>query len=198
MTPQTDPAEPEPEITHEATDETAAEQDEAPSRLLDVTTIGTYVERLFRAAVAMCGSALLAEDLVQETYVRVLSRPRYLRSTNELGYLLQVLRNVYITHLRGEARGPRTVELLDVGQPRFDLDDTTEAEAALVMQELYAEIAGLPAGFRDVVLAVDIAGLSYEETAQVLQIRIGTVMSRLFRGRNRIAEQLSADAYQVP
>jgi DNA-directed RNA polymerase specialized sigma24 family protein len=64
---------------------------------LDPHTMGNHLDRLFRAARAMCRSGEDAEDLVQETYVRVLTRPRLLRSDNDLAVLLGVLRNTFIS-----------------------------------------------------------------------------------------------------
>ena len=71
-------------------------------RRLDPETAGDHIDKLFRAACAMCGSRDLAEDLVQETYVKVLSRPRLLRRDDDLGYLVKALRNTWYSHLRDE------------------------------------------------------------------------------------------------
>src|SRR5215208_1598703 len=71
-------------------------------RRLDPETAGDHIDTLYRAACAMCGSRDLAEDLVQETYVKVLARPRLLRRDDDLGYLIKALRNTWYSHLRDE------------------------------------------------------------------------------------------------
>ena len=84
-------------------------------RTLDPARLGDHLDRLFRAAWALCGSREDAEDLVQETYARVLARPRLLRNEDDLGYLLRALRNTFLTEAdrepapasRPAARGPR-------------------------------------------------------------------------------------------
>jgi RNA polymerase sigma-70 factor, ECF subfamily len=73
-------------------------------RQLDPERLGDHLDRLFRAAWALCGSREDAEDLVQETYAQVLRKRRLLRSGDDLGYLLRVLRNTYFSRLR-TARG---------------------------------------------------------------------------------------------
>ena len=66
-----------------------------PQHLLDPQTLGDHFDRLFRAAWALCGSREDAEDLVQDTYARVLARPRVVRNDDDLGYLLRVVRNTF-------------------------------------------------------------------------------------------------------
>ena len=78
-----------------------------PLRPLDPARLGDHIDRLYRAALGLCGSHADAEDLVQETYVQVLRKPRLLRSDNDLGYLMRVLRNTYYSRYRSEARRPR-------------------------------------------------------------------------------------------
>jgi len=77
-----------------------------------------------------------------------------------------------------------------------------EQHAGLEAGELYAAVAALPGDFRDVVVAVDVSGLSYKEAARVLHIRTGTVMSRLYRARQQIVRQIdggpAVGALQVP
>ena len=158
-------------------------------RHLDPRGLGDHLDRLFRAAWALCGSREDAEDLVQETYARVLARPRLLRNEDDLGYLLRALRNTYLTARRTESRRPRTAPMPEGRDPverRPDLDP----EAAFAARQVYAAVASLPDDFRDVIVAVDVAGLSYREAAKALKTREGTVMSRLYRARNQVAAQL--------
>ena len=85
----------------------------APARRLDPNQLGDHIDRLYRAAWALCGSREDAEDLVQDTYARVLQRPRMLRSEEDIGYLLRVLRNTHFSRLRAAARRPRADPLPD-------------------------------------------------------------------------------------
>jgi RNA polymerase sigma-70 factor (ECF subfamily) len=156
-------------------------------RELDPEAVGDYLDRLYRAAWALCGSREDAEDLVQETYARVLSRPRLLRERDDLGYLLRTLRNTFLDQMRQRSRRPvaASVALEDI--ELVDTRDDLRPEHAIETHELFAVIAALPPDFRDVLVAVDVAGLSYQETAAALRIRTGTVMSRLYRARERVA-----------
>src|SRR5215510_5432630 len=137
---------------------------------LDPAHLGDHLDRLYRAAWALCGSREDAEDLVQETYARVLARPRLLRNEDDLGYLLRALRNTFLNQKRSQSRRLRPAPLPD----QFDrvLDpQARQPETALEAAELFAAVAALPDDFRDVLVAVDIAGLSYKEAAKALRIR---------------------------
>jgi RNA polymerase sigma-70 factor, ECF subfamily len=161
----------------------------ATERPLDTTRLGDHLDRLYRAAWALAGSREDAEDLVQDTYARVLARPRLLRNDDDLGYLLRALRNTFLTQKRTESRRLRTDPLPE----RLDLvadAHAREPQAALESAELYTAIATLPADFRDVLVAVDITGLSYKEAARALRIQLGTVMSRLYRARQQVVRQV--------
>jgi len=158
-------------------------------RSLDPDRLGDHLDRLYRAAWALCGSREDAEDLVQETYARLLARPRLLRNDDDLGYLLRALRNTFLNQRRTEGRRIRPGPLPE----QLDLvadTQTREPQAALEAGELYAAIAALPADFRDVLVAVDVTGLSYKEAARALRIREGTVMSRLYRARQQVVRSI--------
>jgi RNA polymerase sigma-70 factor (ECF subfamily) len=163
-----------------------------PEHLLNPEALGDHTDRLFRAAWALCGSREDAEDLVQETYARVLARPRLLRNDDDLGYLLRALRNTFISGRRATARRPRTAgadpEALNLPHPH-----TGAAEPPVVAhaREVFAAIAALPADFRDALVAVDVAGLSYGEAAKALRVRGGTIGSRVFRARNQVVKSLA-------
>jgi RNA polymerase sigma-70 factor (ECF subfamily) len=158
-------------------------------RTLDPEHLGDHVDRLYRAAWGLCGSREDAEDLVQETFARVLRKPRLLRSDDDLGYLLRVLRNTYFSTRRAARRRLRPDPLPD------DLDVVEDRSAvapheALQARELYALIAELPEGFRDALVAIDLLGLSYREAAQALRVREATVTTRLHRARLRLGDAL--------
>jgi RNA polymerase sigma-70 factor (ECF subfamily) len=157
---------------------------------LDPKRLGDHLDRLYRAAWGLCGSREDAEDLVQETYALVLRRPRLVRSEDDLGYLLRVLRNTYFSSRRAAGRRIRPEPLPD------DLDRVAVRQSvpgpqeALDAQELYALIAELPGDFRDAVVAIDVLGLSYREASRALRVREATVTTRLYRGRLRLARAL--------
>jgi RNA polymerase sigma-70 factor (ECF subfamily) len=158
-------------------------------RQLDADDLGDHIDRLYRAAWSLCGSREDAEDLVQETFARVLRRPRFIRSDQDLGYLLQALRNTFISGRRTAARRPRETPMPE----DFDTPDTRVfaiPEASVDMADLYAAIAQLPQSFRDAVVAVDVAGLSYREAARRLHVREATLTTRVHRGRRRLADNL--------
>jgi RNA polymerase sigma-70 factor (ECF subfamily) len=157
-------------------------------RELDPARLGDHVDRLYRAAWALAGSREDAEDLVQDTYVRVLARPRFLRGEDDLGYLLRVLRNTFLNRLRTQSRRPRTTDVPE-GFELVERRTSTQPQRALEAKEIYEAIAALPDDFRDVLVAVDVAGLSYREAADALGTREGTVMSRLYRARQQIARR---------
>src|SRR5437588_11250505 len=85
----------------------AARDELSADRQLDPALLGDHTDRLYRAARSMCRSREEAEDLVQETFARVLQKPRFLRSDDDLGYLLRVLRNTFISMRRAAARRPQ-------------------------------------------------------------------------------------------
>ena len=157
--------------------------------LLDPQAAAAHHPRLNRLAYALCGSSELAEDLTQETYARVLARPRRVHANSTFHYLARTLRNVVHDHRRSERRRPVLVtdeHIDDLPQLRADGDPQLAAQAG----EVYAAVAALPEPMREVVAAVDLAGMSYAEAATALRIPIGTVMSRLYRARERLAGAL--------
>jgi RNA polymerase sigma-70 factor (ECF subfamily) len=158
---------------------------------LDPDRAGVHIDRLYRAAWAYCRSREDAEDLVQETYARVLAKPRFLRREDDLAYLLRALRNTFLTRKRAEQRRPRTTLIQD----EVDSPGGRSPQAELEAREVFAAIDTLPPGFRDVLVAVDVAGLSYDETARAFRVPKGTVMSRLYRARQQVARTLDPASF---
>ena len=160
-----------------------------PERVLDPDTLGDHLDRLFRAAWALCGSREDAEDLVQETYERVLRRPRLLRKDDDLGYLYRTLRNIHFNRRRTASRRPRVVAELDHGHTastRPDSQPELAAETNLVLEA----VAALPAARREVLVAVDLVGLSYADAGRALGINPNTIPSRLARARSQVAKSV--------
>jgi len=161
-------------------------------RQLDPGSLGDHMDRLYRAARGLCGSREEAEDLVQETFARVLRKPRFLRSEDDLGYLMRALRNTFLTTRRSAARQPRTTPLPD------DLDlvedrSATAPESWIDSDALYKAISALPDDFRDALVAIDIVGMSYREAARALRVREATVTTRLHRARQRLGDAIIAE-----
>ncbi|HEX5145766.1 MAG TPA: RNA polymerase sigma factor [Conexibacter sp.] len=159
---------------------------------LDPQALVTHLDRLYRVAWALCGSREEAEDLVQETAARVLARPRQLRGQDELAYLVRALRNTFLLSRRTASRRPREVATLEQAEPvDVRASGGLGPEAAVEARELFAAIAALPDDFRLALVAVDVAGLSYQEAASLLDTREATIASRLYRARERVARTLT-------
>jgi len=124
---------------------------------------------------------------VQETCAQVLARPRLVLE-DDMGYLMRAMHNTLVSERRAASRRPVSTELdEDLEDSTPGRDDTAEAAEN---REVFAAIAELPVEFRDALVAVDVAGLSYQEAARLLGVPEGTVTSRLFRARDRLAGRL--------
>ncbi|MHB8490798.1 MAG: RNA polymerase sigma factor [Solirubrobacteraceae bacterium] len=179
-------------------DPPSAEQLAPPgTRKLDPERLGDHIDRLFRAAWAMSGSRELAEDLVQDTFERVLAKPRFLRRDDDLAYLLRVLRNTFFNSRRTAKRRPLTQPLDDIAEPADERSEWRPERAAQT-HLVYGAIAELRDEFREVLVAVDVAGLSYGEAARALRLREGTVTSRLYRARRQVAQRLDPPVSDDP
>ncbi len=160
------------------------------SERLEPARLAGHQVRLLRAAYAMCGTREDAEDLVQETFERVLRRPRFVERDRDLAYLLRVLRRAWSEQARTAARRrsapvpPEELEWLADGQ--------ADPQIALDARLAYSAIAELSEPLRATIVAVDVVGLSYKEAARSLRTRTGTIMSRLFRAREQVASALEA------
>jgi RNA polymerase sigma-70 factor (ECF subfamily) len=151
--------------------------------MLDPEALHRHIDQLYRAAWALCGSPHDAEDLVQETFLNVLKRPRVLRDGNEIGYLLRALRNTYSTRYRSSAHRRRDRTLTED-------DAAAHHDGGFETREIMEAIASAPAAYRDAVVAVDLIGLSYREAAHALRTRESTITTRLHRGRQHVARAL--------
>jgi RNA polymerase sigma-70 factor, ECF subfamily len=168
-----------------------ADYDHFPPRRLDPVRASDQLDRLYRLAVVLCGSQHEAEDVVQDVYVRILSRPRFLRRGDDFAYLARCVRNEISNRRRRARSGPVSVALLD-DEPDHEAV-TASADDVISAREVHEAIRALPESFRDVVVLVDVAGLSYREAAEQLDIPVGTVMSRLYRGRRDVVRMVGAE-----
>jgi RNA polymerase sigma-70 factor (ECF subfamily) len=166
------------------------------NRTLDPSTLVDHVDRLYRAAWALSGSRADAEDLVQETYACVLARPRRIRNDDDLGYLLKVLRNTFISSRRAAARRLAPEALDDEFEPA-DPRPSSRPEQAAETREVFAVIAGLSDRSRDALVAIDVAGLTYAEAAELLGTNEAAITSRLFRARAQVALRMESPAASV-
>jgi RNA polymerase sigma-70 factor (ECF subfamily) len=161
-----------------------------------------FLDALYRTALRMTRSEADAEDLVQETYIKAFRfREQFTPGTNLKAWLFRILTNTFINSYRRRQSQPEFTELEDVDE--FSLykrmsdlktssssgNPETEFLDGLVDSEVEDALAELPEKFRSVVL-LDVEGFSYKEIAEMLDIPIGTVMSRLHRGRKFLQKRL--------
>jgi RNA polymerase sigma-70 factor (ECF subfamily) len=137
------------------------------------------LKRLYAAAYRMTSNAADAEDLVQETMLRAFRAfDGYTPGTNAKAWLYTILERVRTDAFRKAGRRPATVELEDDGPPVTGAQD-----ASLQRLDLEQAFSALPENFRLAVFLRDVEELSYDEIATALHIPVGTVMSRIHRGR---------------
>jgi RNA polymerase sigma-70 factor (ECF subfamily) len=161
-------------------------------------------EQVYRVARRLVGSREEAEDLMQETYARAFrSWQSYTPGTNLRAWLLRILTNLNIDRGRRKQRAP-DMQPLEEGdyflyntleessrEPVSDQDSVVER---LSQDNVVDALAAVPHDFRDVLVLVDIGDFTYQDTAQILDIPIGTVMSRLHRGRRILKGELADKA----
>ncbi|MEX1047378.1 MAG: sigma-70 family RNA polymerase sigma factor [Actinomycetota bacterium] len=154
---------------------------------------------LYSAALRMTRNPSDAEDLVQETVLRAYRGfSGFREGTNLKAWMYRILTNTYINSYRKKQREPKTVQVEEVGDwylfdrlaNRAVESAETSVLEALPDEEVRAALDSLPEGFRMAVWLADVEGFSYKEIAEVLDIPIGTVMSRLHRGRRALEKAL--------
>lgn len=137
---------------------------------------------VYDTAVRLTRSAAVAEDLVQETFARaVAAADRFEPGTSMRAWLLSILMNLFRNHQRARVRHPE-VELDEEALPAAE-EEPPLPFAAVTPELLDGAIAGLPERLREALVLRDLQGLSYLQISEVLRIPVGTVMSRLYRGR---------------
>ena len=160
-----------------------------------------YRDQLYKTALRMTRSVEESEDLLQETFLKAFHHyDRFEEGTNLKAWLFRIMKNTYINSYRKKKLQPLHVELDEVqeGLESQLLDQARVAdsspEAEMLNGQIDAEVRnallGLPHDYKMAVLLVDIHGLSYQETADLLAVPVGTVMSRLYRGRKKLERSL--------
>ena len=163
----------------------------------------SHIDALYRTAVRLTRNPADAEDLVQETYLRAFrALDRFQPGTNLRAWLFKILTNAFINEYRRRSRQPRSTSLDDTEEYYVYthlIDSGIQPNAVSPEDEVLSGIADgavvraleeLPPDFRQVVLLADVEGFAYREIAEILDIPIGTVMSRLHRARRRLQRSL--------
>lgn len=174
-----------------------ADQDDFAAQAME------YMPQLYSTALRMTRNASDAEDLVQETYLKAFRGfSGFEQGTNLRAWMFRILTNTYINTYRSKKRRPDETELDDVEDfylyrrmggleaARASRSAEDELMDYFTDADVQAAIDALPESYRLAVLLSDVEGLSYKEIAEDLDIPIGTVMSRLHRGRKALQKQL--------
>jgi RNA polymerase sigma-70 factor (ECF subfamily) len=143
--------------------------------------------KLYRIAYSWCHDPALADDLVQETIYKALKNAAKLRDIETIDtWLYRILFNCWQDYLRVKGRNVEFVEMHDIEQA----DHSDNYQQSQIVMRVRASIEQLPLPLREVVTLADFAGFSYAEIADIVEVPIGTVMSRLFRARQTLKQQL--------
>ena len=162
-----------------------------------------YTRQLYTAAMRVTRNPSDAEDLLQETFLKAYrAYHTFEAGTNLKAWLYRILTNTYINKYRKESRRPSEVDLGSVEDlylyRRIGSEESAEAARTtedrvldgLVESDIKAAVESLPVNFRLPVLLADLEGFAYKEIAEILNIPVGTVMSRLHRGRKAMQKAL--------
>lgn len=158
-----------------------------------------HLDAMYNFALRLTSDPSDAEDLVQDTIVKAFRFfSSYEKGTNAKAWLFRILKNSYINNYRKQSKQPNQVDYDEVSEfyetIRADRTDTSDLEdkmfRELVDDDISQALEELPEDFRTVVLLCDVEGFTYEEIANMLDVPIGTIRSRLHRGRNLLKDQL--------
>jgi RNA polymerase sigma-70 factor (ECF subfamily) len=160
-----------------------------------------FLESLYNTAYRLARNTEDAEDLVQETYLRAYrSFDKFTPGTNLKAWLFRILKNAFINEYRKRRAAPREEDFAGIEEAfesRVDTDRVAsipnpeeEALARSLDQGVQGALDALPPDYRMAIVLADLEGFSYKEIAEILEIPIGTVMSRLYRGRKLLEQQL--------
>ncbi|MDG5766853.1 sigma-70 family RNA polymerase sigma factor [Balneolales bacterium ANBcel1] len=159
-----------------------------------------HLDAIYNFALKLTANENDAEDLVQDTIVKAFRFfSSYEKGTNAKGWLFRILKNSYINNYRKASKQPTRVDYDEI-EPfyesiRSEQSNTTDLESSMYGQmmddDISSALSSLPEDFRTVVLLCDVEGFTYEEISNMLDVPIGTIRSRLHRGRNLLKAQLS-------
>lgn len=158
-----------------------------------------HLDAMYNFAVRLTTDANDAEDLVQDAIVKAYRFfDSYEKGTNAKAWLFRILKNSYINNYRKQSKQPNHVDYDEVSTfyetVRDETTDTSDLEnimyRELMDDDMTNALAQIPEDFRTVVLLCDVEGFTYEEIANMLDVPIGTIRSRLHRGRNLLKTQL--------
>ena len=158
-----------------------------------------HLDAMYNFALRLTSDPNDAEDLVQDTIVKAYRFfSSYEKGTNAKAWLFRILKNSYINNYRKQSKQPNQVDYDEVSSfyetIRADRTDTSDLEDRMFRELIDDDISNaleeLPEDFRTVVLLCDVEGFTYEEIANMLDVPIGTIRSRLHRGRNLLKAQL--------
>lgn len=162
-----------------------------------------HLDTVYRVALRLTGDPARAEDLAQEAMLKAFRAwHTYKEGTNARAWLLTIVRNQFINeYRRAKHRGP-TVDIMEVERHTVfrevqDADPEGRFFDQIVDERVLAAIDALPEDFRDAVILSDLEGLSYAEVAEVMGVPVGTVKSRLYRGRQALQKQLYTYALEM-
>jgi RNA polymerase sigma-70 factor (ECF subfamily) len=177
---------------------TALEDDDERRRLFEEQAM-PFVDRLYGAAMRYTRNPADAEDLVQDTMVKAYrSFHQFQQGTNLKAWLYRVLHTTFLSNYRKKQRRPQENLTDDIGDHRlYDLatGDAGSAESTVLASisdvEVKDALAALPEQFRMAVFLADVEGFAYKEIAEIMDTPVGTVMSRIHRGRKGLREALA-------
>jgi RNA polymerase sigma-70 factor (ECF subfamily) len=150
-----------------------------------------HMDSVYRMALGMTRDVTEAEDLVQDTYLKAYKFfDTFESGTNFRAWLFRILRNTYINKYHRKSRTP---QMIDISEVEMSSESTPENDifSNLLDDDITDAMNSLPLDFHTAVVLSDLEGLAYKEIAEVLGIPIGTVMSRLYRGRKLLRDRLS-------
>lgn len=191
------------DTTENATDETESERAARFER-----DAMEYLDQLYGAAMRMTKNPADAEDLVQETYLKAFAAfDSFTEGTNLKAWLFRILTNTYINIYRKKQRQPvsstASDELEDWQLAEAESHTSTGLRSAemealdhIAATEVVEALASLPEEYREAVFLADVEGFAYKEIAEIMETPVGTVMSRLHRGRKLLKEKLTEYAIE--
>lgn len=153
-----------------------------------------HMDSLYSVAMRMTRDATEAQDLAQDAYLRAYRFfDKFEKGTNFKAWLFKILKNIYINKYRKESKAPQMVDISGV-----EASNSLQAEKTpenyifdrLLDDDITNAVDALPEEFREAIMLSDVEGLSYKEIAEALSCPIGTVMSRLHRGRKLLRKSL--------